>query len=71
MPDAVNISVGVMTRQHQNLTADGEGVTVAFFRPQLMEVTVMWRRQVTGVNWQVLSCCGCLGGVELELWVAG
>lgn len=50
---AVNISVCVMTRLYQNLTADREGVTVAFFHPQLMAVTVMWLRQVTGVNWQV------------------
>lgn len=50
---AVNISVCVMTRQYQNLTADGERVTVAFFHPQLMEVTVMWHRQVTLGNWQV------------------
>lgn len=50
---AVNISVGLMTRQHQNPTAVSEGLTPAFFHPQLMEVTVMWQRQVTGVDWQV------------------
>lgn len=38
---AANIGVGVMTRQYQNLTADGRGVTVVSFHPQLTGVTVM------------------------------
>lgn len=42
----------VITRQC-HLTADCEGVTVAFPRLQLTEVTVMWRRHVTAVHWQV------------------
>lgn len=63
----VNMSVGLMTR-YQNLTADGEGLTVISFHPQLMEVTVMWHRQVTRVNWQVYFVAlfgkrGCEGGL--------
>lgn len=50
---AVNISVSVMTWQHQAVTANGEGVTIGLFHSLLMEVTVMWPRQVTGQNWQV------------------
>lgn len=37
----------------QDLPADGGRVTAASFPPQLMAVTVMRHRQVTGVDWQV------------------
>lgn len=64
-----NISVCVMTRQF--LTADGEGATVASLHPQLMEVTVMWRRQVTGANWQLYLVAVVSGGRLLKLRVVG
>lgn len=58
-----------MTRQF--LTADGEGATVASLHPQLMEVTVMWRRQVTGANWQLYLVAVVSGGRLLKLRVVG
>lgn len=61
---AVNISVGVMTRQDQNLTADGEGVTVGLFPspPDGGDSDVAQagdRTELAGV-----SCCRFSGGVS-------
>ena len=64
---AVNISVHVITRQYQNLTADGEGVTVS--------ISSWWRwqwcradRWQEGIGrWTLLQL---FGGGELKLWVA-
>lgn len=67
---AVNISVGVMTRQDQNLTADGEGVTVGLIPspPDGGDSDVAQAgdsSELAGV-----SCCRCSGG-ELKLRVVG
>lgn len=67
---AVNIGVGVMTRQYQNLTADdGEGATADFFHPQLMEVDGDVAQTGDRTELAGVSYCSCLWG-ELELWVA-
>lgn len=43
----------------------------SFLPPQLMAVTVMWRRQVTGANWQVCVVAVVWGeAAGVRLWVA-